>query len=69
MGDGQRVNGQAIAIVSVSAVLSFLAILAVILRFIARTYKGGRYFVDDYLIVGALVSSSVTVERLTPELK
>ena len=56
MGDGQTVNGQAIAIISVSAIMSFLAVLTVILRFVARAYAAHHYYLDDYLIVGALVS-------------
>ena len=56
MGDGQTLNGRAIAILTVSSILSFLAILAVALRFFARTYKGGRYYIDDYLIVFTLVN-------------
>lgn len=58
MGDGQTVNGQAIAIVTVSVILSVLAILSVMLRFFARRYKGAKYFLDDWLIVFALVSQS-----------
>lgn len=55
MGDGQTVNGQAKAIVAVSAVLSALAILAVALRFYAKTYKGKNLHKDDWLILGGLV--------------
>lgn len=56
MGDGQTVNGQAITIVVVSLILSVIAILSVILRFLARRHKGAEYYLDDYLIVFGLVS-------------
>ena len=48
-------NGQAMAIIAVSAVLSALAICSVVLRFLARRFKGVPCFIDDYLIVIALV--------------
>lgn len=57
MGDGQTVNGQAKVILAVSAVLSALAILAVVLRFYSKTYKPTRIFLDDWLILGGLVRS------------
>ena len=59
MGDGQTVNGHAIAILTVSAIMSLLAILTVVLRFVARTYASHRYYLDDYLITFALVSDPV----------
>ena len=68
MGDGQVMNGRAIAIISVSVVFSVLAILMVVLRFVARKAKGGKYYMDDYLVVLALVkalSFPLTLEILT----
>lgn len=56
MGDGQTLNGHAKAIVTVSAVFSALAILAVALRFYTRTFKkGAKLQKDDWLILGGLV--------------
>ena len=55
MGDGQNMNGQAVRILVVSALLSVLAILAVVLRFMARTHKSHSYYLDDYLVVLGLV--------------
>lgn len=57
MGDGQKVNGQAKAILAVNAIFSFLAILCVVLRFMAKRYKKMAYTIDDWLIVIALVRS------------
>lgn len=56
MASEQVLNGQAMAIIAVSAILSALATLAVILRFLARIHKSYRYYLDDYLVVGGLVS-------------
>ncbi|KAK4698079.1 hypothetical protein P7C71_g98, partial [Lecanoromycetidae sp. Uapishka_2] len=65
MGDGQTVNGQAITIVAVSAVLSVFAILSVVLRFLARRHKGSHYFLDDYLIVfGLFLTLGVTINNI-----
>lgn len=41
--------------VAVSAVLSVLAIISVILRFLTRKHKGVEHNVDDYLIMLAMV--------------
>ncbi|KAL6715742.1 hypothetical protein ACLMJK_006703 [Lecanora helva] len=65
MGTGQSMNGQGITIIALSAILSFLAILAVILRFIARSFKTKVYFLDDYLIVlGLILTLGVTTNNI-----
>lgn len=60
MSDGQVMNGQAITIITVSVLLSSLAILAVVLRFFARMYKGPSFYLDDYLVVLGLVSATLS---------
>ena len=60
MDNGQDITSQSTTIIAVSAGLSFVAFLAVILRFLVRRYKSGKYYLDDHLIVIGLVSGSIT---------
>ena len=59
MDNGQDVTSQSTTIIAVSAGLSFLALLAVTLRFLVRRHKSGKYYLDDHLIVVGLVSLSI----------
>ena len=65
MVDGQTMNNQAVRILVVSILLSALAILAVVLRFLARTHKGRSYYLDDYLVVFALVLPALSSDPLS----
>ena len=47
------------SLIVVSSVLAVLASIAVALRFLARRLKGLRIWVDDYLIVIALVRNLI----------
>ena len=44
-------------IIAVSAFFSFFAIASVVLRFLVKAKTRSRIFLDDYLIVAALVQS------------
>lgn len=50
-------DARAKTILAVSAMLGFLASLAVVLRFWARQLKRQKFGIDDILLILALVSS------------
>ena len=43
-------------VLGISIIVSFLAITAVVLRFLSRKLAKAQYWWDDWMILGALVS-------------
>lgn len=54
-------NSRQVQIVSVTSMLIFLSTLAVSLRFISRRMSTGKFYMDDYVIVFALVRGTTFV--------
>ena len=50
-----HLNSRQVQIVSVTSMLIFLSTLAVGLRFVSRRISTGKFYMDDYVIVFALV--------------
>ena len=59
MRDGQTMNSRGRAIIAVSAVFSLFAIVSVVLRFLVKAKAKSPIFLDDYLIVAALVTLTI----------
>lgn len=54
-------NSRQVQIVSVTSMLIFLSTLAVGLRFVSRRISNGKFYMDDYVIVFALVRETTFV--------
>lgn len=68
MGDGQILNGHGRAIIAVSVIFSALAILSVALRFLVRVRMKTCYYLDDWIIVAALVSVFISLSLIDQQL-